>query len=272
MRPSTITHDEARALMPDALRERLDETSRHQLETHLQACGVCAADMEELRSTWELLGQLPEPQPSRSLRTRTLEVARAYVQGERTGRHSNLLDAVDRLIASVWPRRPVWQAAIAAVILLAGWFAGSRSNNDAGEVDRLRAEVSVMSRMLAVSMLQQQSASDRLKGVSMTSRLGRADDEVTGALLDALKFDPNVNVRLAALEALSTSASRPDVRAEMTAWLPRQNSPLVQLAMVDVLADHRDASIDEAFSKLLNGKNVNPTVVERVRMVVGERP
>lgn len=272
MTSSTMTHDEARELMPDALHERLDEPSRLQLTTHLKACDACAAEMEELRSTWELLGQLPEPQPSRSLRTRTLAVARAYVQGEQTGRHSDLLDAADRFIAAVWPRRPVWQAAIAAFILLAGWFAGSRSNTDAGEIDRLRAEVSVMSRMLAVSMLQQQSASDRLKGVSMTARLGRADDEVTGALLDALKFDPNVNVRLAALDALSGAASRSDVRAEMTAWLPKQNSPLVQLAMVDVLADHRDASIDEAFSQLLNAKNVNPTVVERVRMVVGEQP
>lgn len=272
MTTPTITHDEARALMSEALLDRLDEPSRLDLTTHLQACEACTAEMDELRSTWEMLGHLPEPQPSRALRARTLAVARAYVQGEQTGRHSHLLDAADRLIAAVWPRRPIWQAALAVVVLAGGWFAGSRSGDNEGEIDRLRAEVNVMSRMLAVSMLQQQSASDRLKGVSMTARLGRSDDEVTVALLDALKYDPNVNVRLAALDALAGVASRPDVRAEMTAWLPQQSSPLVQLAMVDVLADHRDASIDEAFSKLMSAQGVNPTVAERVRMVVGEQP
>jgi hypothetical protein len=40
--------------------------------------------------------------------------------------------------------------------------------------------------------------------------------------------------------------------------------------MIDVLSDDRDARTEQAFAKLMNTEKLDPTVKERMRMVVGE--
>lgn len=272
--PTTLTHDDARELMLDGIRDGLLPETRARFDEHLSQCPACREEFEELRAGWEMLGGLPEVHPPRSLRAQTMSVVSAYAQGMRAGSRSSALDTVDHLIQTFWPRRPAFQAVIAFVLLLIGIGLGAqftRSTGDAIEVAQLRGEIQAMSRMLAVSFLQQQSASDRLKGVSMSARLNGSDDEITASLLDALKYDPNVNVRLAALDALAGRVSEAPMRAEMVNWLPRQTSPLVQLAMIDVLSDDRDAATEQAFAQLMNTEKLDPTVKERVRMVVGER-
>jgi hypothetical protein len=52
----------------------------------------------------------------------------------------------------------------------------------------------------------QQSASERLRGVSWANQVESSDGQVLAALLDSVNHDPNVNVRLAAADALRTFA------------------------------------------------------------------
>jgi hypothetical protein len=273
MTTTPLTHDEVRTLMLDSIRGALQLEEHSRFDQHLRECPTCREEFEELRSGWEMLGQLPAVRPPRSLRAQTLTVLSAYAQGIHAGSRTSALDAIDHVIQTFWPRRPALQAAIAIVLLVIGIGFGSQittTSEGSSEVAQLRGEIHAMSRMLAVSFLQQQSASDRLKGVSMSARLDGADDEITAALLEALKFDPNVNVRLAALDALSGRASDGSVRSEMLTSLPRQTSPLVQLAIIDILADDRDATTEKAFASLMKTEKLDPTVKERVRLAMGE--
>ena len=66
----------------------------------------------------------------------------------------------------------------------------------------LRSEMLAMNRMVTLSLLQHQSASQRLRAVSLSHR-GTPDTEVVGALLDVINQDDSVNVRLAALDVLA---------------------------------------------------------------------
>ena len=120
-----------------------------------------------------------------------------------------------------------------------------------------------MSRLLALSLLAQDSASARLKGVSLGERTG-GDHEVTQALLATLNDDPSVNVRLAAVDALARFADRPAVADGLVESLPRQTSPLVQLALVDavVTTDRRRAV--PALQGLLHEPGLDVQVRERV--------
>src|SRR5438128_11544340 len=77
---------------------------------------------------------------------------------------------------------------------------------------QLREEMSSMKQLVTLSLLQQQSASDRLRGVEWSCRLAQPDEHVLSALLRALDSDPNVNVRLAAIDALHRFASDATVR------------------------------------------------------------
>ena len=85
--------------------------------------------------------------------------------------------------------------------------------------------------MVSLSLLQQQSASERLKGVAWAAQLESGDGSVVTALLDALSNDPNVNVRLASVDALKRFATQDAVRRGAVTALERQTSPLVQIAL-----------------------------------------
>jgi hypothetical protein len=56
------------------------------------------------------------------------------------------------------------------------------------------------------------------------------------ALLASAREDPNVNVRLAAIDALASHADQPPVRSGLIDTLSVEDSPLVQLAVLEAVA------------------------------------
>ena len=54
-----------------------------------------------------------------------------------------------------------------------------------------------MREMLMLSLMQQQSATERLRGVSGSMQIDQPGTEIVRALLETFMHDPNVNVRLA---------------------------------------------------------------------------
>ena len=89
--------------------------------------------------------------------------------------------------------------------------------------------------MVTISLLQQQSASERLKGISWSSHVSDADPEFLSTLFRTLNYDQNVDVRLASVDALSRFAGIPGVSDGLIRALQRQESPLVQIALIDAL-------------------------------------
>jgi hypothetical protein len=61
-----------------------------------------------------------------------------------------------------------------------------------------------------------------------------------------MKHDRSVNVRLAALDALTRDIDNPGVRREIIHGLAEQTSPLMQIALVDVIVQMNDRESREA--------------------------
>jgi hypothetical protein len=209
-----------------------------EVETHLQACQACARELDELSDTWHLLGSIPGSRPdSRSMRA-TLDATLAGFDAE--PQDLPPLAGPPARVVSTWVRRPAWQLGLAAAVLLAGVALGrltpSRPSPDP-QLAALRQEVRDMRQLLTLSLMQQASASDRLKGVASTVQIDQPGMEVVQALLDTLKHDANVNVRLASIDALRRFGDREAVRHGALDAVPRQTSPLVQIALIDFLAE-----------------------------------
>ena len=127
--------------------------------------------------------------------------------------------------------------------------------------------------MMALSLLQQQSATERLRGVDYTGRMKTMEPEVVSALTEAVAHDPSVNVRLAALDALSNAAlskasGSPGVLQSLTQSLPRQDSPMVQAALIDYLVEARDRKALGALRQLAAQPDLNPAVLERTHFAL----
>jgi hypothetical protein len=167
-----------------------------------------------------------------------------------------------------WPRRPVVQFAVAMAALVAGVFGGNllsdRTAREA-EIARLQQEVASTRQMVALSLLQQPTASGRLQGVDYTYGLGARDPEVSAALLRVLDEDASTHVRLAAADALRQYLTAPEVRQGLVATLPRQSSPLVQIAVIDLLIASRDRNSVGALQKLADDDLLHQDVRQRAQ-------
>jgi HEAT repeat protein len=118
---------------------------------------------------------------------------------------------------------------------------------------------------VALSLLDGDSATSRLEGISWSNQVQRPDNELVLALLTTLNHDQNINVRLASVDALEKLAGDTAVRRALEESIPLQESPLVQIALVDALVHLRDnAAIDE-LRKLSSDHAANASVRQRAQ-------
>ncbi len=240
--------EQARELLPDYLAGKANNQTREIVESHLSGCIECAEDV----ALWERLGALPEERPGPEMRVRFRQMLDAEAK-KRSG-----------FGGLAW--RPVWQGALAVALATVGFVAGrttsgwSRPERDMGS---LRAEVRDLREMVTLSLLQQTSAAERLRGVSFSSRIDRSDIDVRRALIGTLKSDSSVDVRLAALDALRRYRQDADVRKGLIDALPRQESPLVQIGVIDSLVEFRERESVDALKLLQADPEANDVVRQR---------
>jgi hypothetical protein len=165
-----------------------------------------------------------------------------------------------------WLRSPVGAVAWSIVLVALGTYLGLQlgsAKTNSQDLAAMHTELTSMRQMVALSMLQQQSASQRLEGVTWTRREEHLDPQVLSALMHTLRYDQSVDVRLAALDALSRHAGQPQVKKTVVDALQEQQSPLVQVALIDQLVEWRDAEAAPGLEKLRQSPNLNPTVRQR---------
>lgn len=243
--------EHAKELIAASWLRELSSTDEGNLKLHLADCADCRQEMESLGSLWERLGDLPASEPGRELDSRWAATLASHTPPPSPRWR-------------FWPARPEWQAALVFAALVIGVGLGViLPKRDAGEIARLRSEVESTRAMVALSLLQQDSASQRLRGVDFSGQLPRLDSQVTEALINAVNHDPSTNVRLAAIDALGrASGSGPVVRSLATS-LGAQESPMVQTALIDYLVDARDSDAAGTLRAFEKQPNLVPAVLER---------
>ena len=260
-------------LLPDYLQGTLGRTEEERVEAHLSECSACQASV----AVWNKLGMLPMEQPSAALRDRFNAMLLAYQESRSEEapviERRRPVPAAENKVVPIWsaPGWQRWAAVAAAVVLLVGGFAAGRltsgegriGSGSQGEVAAIRSELSEMRQLVVLSMLQQQSASERLQAISLSSQQGQSDPRVLEALLGALRYDGNVDVRLAALDALSRHGKTPMVQQGLVQALQPHQSPLVSVALIDTLVEMKDPSARAQLQKVRQDPNLNPVVRQR---------
>ncbi len=167
---------------------------------------------------------------------------------------------------------PTWSVlmprlAAAAVILFLGFAGGFwlRKPEPANEVAILRDEVSKLKEMTMLSLLEKESASDRLRAVGLTSEMDKASKKVTDALFRTLNNDPNVNVRLAAIDALVPFTADSTVREGLVRAIAHQDSPLVQVNLAELMAAMQEKKSVGELRKLMNSDKTPKEVKEKIK-------
>jgi hypothetical protein len=253
----------ARAQLADRLSGDQPPAVSAALDEHLRTCEACARDAAGLADTWALLGDIPAATvDSAAMRARFDAALRQADAGGRSTRSP--LDRGGR--SGSW-FAPTLQTA-AAVLLLAGGFIAGRTSVAAPAPDpaigELRQELRATREAVSLSLMQQESASDRLRGVSSTSQIDQPGSEVVNALLDTLLHDPDVNVRTRTVDALRRFAERSSVRrAAAQALTEPRSAPLLQIALIDFLAETRDRDAVPSLQRVSEDAMVDKAVRAR---------
>lgn len=259
--------EKIRELFPEYFMGHLDSSAKGKIDTHLSQCDSCKGEFEHIKAIWATLGTIPEEEPSSILRSRFYAMLEVYQQGlhqaEKTVSWRRML--ADWMVTG-WFRRPAFQFAIALICLLAGLLIGrsmKSSLHQAGEMVQLREELKQMRQMVMLSLLKQPSSSERLRGISLSTHINQPDETLTSALLNTLNSDPNINVRLAAVDALYLFSDSAKIRAELIQSLSKQVSPLVQIALIDLLVGINEKKSLKALRNLIKNQKINQTVKQR---------
>ncbi|MBI2428299.1 MAG: HEAT repeat domain-containing protein [Ignavibacteriales bacterium] len=266
--------------IPDFLIGNFDSNKRAAIQSHLQVCELCRREYETIAMLWNSLGELPAVRPSTGLHERFNAMLAAYEHGLHHAKSkTTFVDSINVFIEIFWPKQAAIQFAIALLLFAGGGFIGMqvtrpteqkhRSESNV-EIAELRGEVQAMNRMLAVSLMQQQSASERLRGITLTSQFPQADGELTSALFEALNYDPNVNVRLAAVDALQQFGNDPAIRKGIIDALKRQKSPIIQMALIDASVSLQVLQTKPVMQELLKDTTLNVAVKSRIAFALNE--
>lgn len=249
--------------LPDYWAGELSLDERRELEEHLASCPACREEADALGGLWQALGDVADETPD-ALRRPQSGTVRARQPGPLVMPIGAGLGA-----RAAWSVRvgPAWQLAAAVLLAVAG-FAAGRSWPDVSHqtaIAEMRGELHGMRQMVALSLLRQESASERLQGVTWSSSMEQPGAAVMGALVDTLRHDANVNVRLAAIDALRQYGTDGRARDALVQALPGDPSPLVQIALIDAVVALKERRSADALRALSSGVETNQVVRQRAR-------
>jgi len=256
--------NQSREWLTQQVADHLPPTDQAQLAAHLAQCPACQQEAAALGHLWAALPHLPVPAPSAQLRPHFYAMlAEQEAAAQRPAWPERLGQWLRPLVA-----QPAWRLAYSALLVAGGIAIGTQLQKSpppapvaAGRpVSAPAVAVAASEQQVILAGLASPSAMQRLQAVGQTRDLAPGNHKVAGALLRTLTQDPNVNVRLATLDALAPLGQDPVVRQGLVYALVRQESPLVQAALADVLVQLQLASAVPKLQALLRQPDLNPAV------------
>ena len=221
------------SLLIDYIDQNLSAQDREKVEAALRADTAVRLQYEQLREVLQTMNQAVEQEPPARMTTSFHALLQEEIRAARQPRTISLT--------------PAWYRVAAAVaLLLVGGGVGfwiSRHQQQQAQLEAMQREMKATQEMLMSMLGNDLSASQRLQGATVALRMDRADNELVTVLVRTLTDDPNTNVRLAALDALSKFSSERPVRQALIKALSTQTDPLVQIELIRMLVDMKEKTI-----------------------------
>jgi hypothetical protein len=228
-----------------------------------------AVDEKELREFEKIVEDfysLPDEEPGESMKAKFIENLEEYKQSIMY--KESHVNQLSRIFEEIWQPVLIKKLAYAVVLFVFGCLAGYWYTSEfryKTQVNSMISEMQDMQKVMMLTLLEQPSPTDRLKAISISNQIIEKDDKIINALLNTLNNDQNVNVRLMAVEALYNFADNPKVRIGLIKSITKQESPIVQAALADVMVLLQEKGSVEELQKLLNRNNLDESVETKLK-------
>ena len=221
-------------LLIDYIDGKLNDAERHDVEQQLVKDADAFKMYEQLKEVMQAMQKSAKIEPSLRLRRGFEQMLREEETQLKSGKVVFFQPAFYRVAAAI------------AFILLGGSITLLLVNQN-----RQAKELAATKEALINMLDNQNSASQRVLGATVAyNDIEKADDEIVNALVNAMNEDPNTNVRLAALEALSKFHGQPHVRKALIASLATQKDPVVQIALIRLMVDMKEKDVTKELERI----------------------
>lgn len=250
-------------LLVDYLDDQLQPSVKATVEKHLQSCENCRHELEEYTILFREMNNDKFVKPGPALK----EKFDIMLQSELN------IDATTKILKEegaakvIAMKKTPWVLRIAASIILVagGIWVGTKLNpvqKDTGSTQMadLKNEVKEMKEALLFTMLNNESASERIKAVNYAEEMGNPNQQIIDALIRTINEDKNVNVRLAALYSVAKFTSSQSVRDSLVNSLSRQTEPIMQIVLINILTEKKETKAIAPIREILHDKNTLPPV------------
>lgn len=154
--------------------------------------------------------------------------------------------------------------AIAATFLI-GLSIGSWLNFG-DENTPLEGRTSEQSNVVSFASLElTPAASDRIREINVVKSQESLDMKIIKALNKVILHDPNINVRLTAIETMVLFSDIPEARRYLIEAIPYQQSSIVQLELADIMIGLEEKESSDEWQQLLESDQLESDVRSRLK-------
>ncbi len=254
---------EVEQLMVDYLDGLIGPAMRNPIDEHMATCAHCRQVKQEYEMMFHTMNNPVMEKPGPALREKFDIMLQSELNIAATT--SILKEDKSKTPAHVKSMSVILRIAASVILVALGVFIGSRLTpgnvqpKSSAEIADLKSEVKEMKEALMFNLLNDESASERIKAVNYAEEMGNGDQKIINAMFNTLNNDKNLNVRLAALYSVAKFASSQSVRDSMVASLSKQTEPIMQIVLINMLAERKESkAIGPIREILLNKKTMKP--------------
>jgi HEAT repeats len=234
----------------DYIEGNLSDTDRNMVETMLSTNADTKIFYEQIKQLSIATKNSTEWKPSKALRESFDSMLEKEIEYESKRKYLLFNSVVYKVAASL--------TLLVIATSIAFWY--MRQVQKDTEIAALRKEMET-TRALVFSLLQNdQSASQRIMGVRAAYQTTRRDNALVLALIKTMNDDANMNVRLAAVEALGKFSGEEMVRTALIESLSKQLDPVVQIALIQVFVQMKEKEALLPLQKMSEDKSVLESV------------
>jgi hypothetical protein len=229
---------------------KLSDTEKQQVEQELARNDEAYKLYEQLREVTQAMEHATELEPSSALKKSFDQLLAIEIKQQAKSRVIFFQPSFYRV------------AAVITLLVMGGsigyWI--NKNQQQQHELAELKRQVEENKTMMLTMINNDQSASQRITGVAVAYQLETADDEIVNVLVKTMNEDPNTNVRMAALEALSKFHAEPTVREALVRSLSIQKDPVVQIALIQLMVTIKEKGIMKDLERMTKDKTIMKAV------------
>jgi hypothetical protein len=184
----------------------------------------------------------------------------------RSSSQEQSLSVIER-IKSWFTPTPIAQFATLTLVFVLGFNLNQTPNNEQNNeaYSELQQDISSLTTVLAMSMLQKDSASERLSGVAYSRQTDLSNPLLVEQLIALLARDKSTSVRLAIINSLGQLQSFGSSEQQLYTLAIEEENLLVQIELCRLLLNYGSADIKNLLTEKAHQQQLKPEVREFIQ-------